>query len=84
VADCFRSLALLHIVETRHTHPSTLDHEYSTKGLRLELGYCRCLYSVECREEKFSETQFVPLLILGNPIYRVLGSPYAAGPILMR
>src|SRR5215204_229499 len=28
------------------------------------------LYSPNCREEKFSETQFVPLLIIGNPIYR--------------
>src|SRR5215204_4631508 len=32
------------------------------------------LYSLDYREEKFSETQFVPLLILRNPIYRVLGN----------
>ena len=32
---------------------------------------------------EFSETQIVPLLILGNPIYRVLGNLYAAGPMLM-
>ena len=36
------------------------------QSLRLGLGYCRCLYSLYCREEEFSETEFPVSLILGN------------------
>src|SRR5215204_5904097 len=34
------------------------------KSLRLELGYCRCLYSPNHREEKFSETGMQPVRYL--------------------
>src|SRR5918998_1327227 len=37
------------------------------------------LYSPSCREGLFSETRFVPLLILGSPILLILGSPIYRG-----
>jgi len=44
------------------------------QGLALELGICCCPYSLECREERFSETQGIAPVRYVYPLSRRTGA----------